>query len=194
MNSYAEDIIRGELLPEERILWADQPLTNRLFSPADIFIIPFSLFWLGFSIFWMIMTGSGMGTAPGSFGMIFPLFGLPFLLIGLYLVFGRFIVSYFRRKNTFYGVTNQRIIIVSRMFNKTLRSEKIKSITSMDKYVRRDGSGNISFGMMPYPMEYASSGMYYGRRSYYRNMAMILENVKDVDDVYRIISEQRQEG
>lgn len=191
MNSYAEDLIREELLPEERILWADQPLPGRLFSPADLFLIPFSLFWLGFSIFWMVMAGAGARSAPGLIGIVFPLFGLPFVLVGLYLVFGRFIYAHYRRKNTFYAVTDQRIIVINRMFNKTVRSEKINSITTMDKYVRRDGSGTISFGMMPYPMEYSNSGMYYGRRNYYRNMALALENIKDVDDVYRIISEQR---
>jgi len=191
MDSYAEDLIREELLPEEKILWADQPLPGRLFSPADLFLIPFSLFWLGFSIFWMVMASAGARTAPGSIGIIFPLFGLPFVLIGLYLVFGRFIYTHYRRKNTLYAVTDQRIIIMNRMFNKTVRSEKINSITTIDKYVRRDGSGTISFGMMPYPTEYSNSRMYYGRRSYYRNMALSLENIKDVDDVYRIISEQR---
>lgn len=40
-------------------------------------------------------------------------------------------------------------------------------------------------------MEYSNSGMYYGRRGYYRNMALILENIKDVDIVFRIISELR---
>lgn len=191
MNSYAEDLIREELLPEERILWADQPLSGKLFSPADIFIIPFSLFWLGFAIFWMVMASAGARTAPGSVGIIFPLFGLPFVLIGLYLVFGRFIYAHYRRKNTSYAVTDKRIIIMIKRVNKTVRSEKISSITTMDKYVRRDGSGTITFGMMSYPMEYSSSRMYYGRRGYYRNMGFAFENIKDVDNVYRIINELR---
>lgn len=191
MNSYAEDLAREELLPEERILWAAQPLPGRLFSPADLFMIPFGLFWLGFSIFWMVMASAGARTAPGSMGIIFPLFGLPFVLIGLYLVFGRFIYTHYRRKSTYYAVTDKRIIIMTKRVNKTVRSEKISSFTTMDKYVRRDGTGTITFGMLPYPMEYSTSGMYYGRRSYYRNTGFALENIADVDHVYRIISELR---
>jgi len=71
--------------------------------------------WCGFAIFWG-RDGDSAFSKQGrrrSGGVSFPLFGLPFVAVGLYMVFGRFIGDARMRARTFYGVTNDRVIIIS---------------------------------------------------------------------------------
>ncbi|MBW4623719.1 MAG: PH domain-containing protein [Cyanosarcina radialis HA8281-LM2] len=108
--------------------------------PADIFIIPFSLIWCGFVIFWEVtVVVSG---AP----LFFILWGIPFVLVGLYFVFGRFIVDARTRERTFYGLTNERIIIVDGLFSPRIKSLNLRTLSDISLTERGDGSGTITFG------------------------------------------------
>jgi hypothetical protein len=93
------------MLPGERVLWSGEPGHGLYFQSADIFLVPFSLLWCGFAIFWTV-TATSMG-APG----FFELWGLMFVTIGLYFVFGRFLVDMWMRRSTSYTLTNRRIVI-----------------------------------------------------------------------------------
>ena len=74
------------------------------------------------------------------------LWGIPFVLIGLYIVFGRFIVDAMSRAKTFYGVTNERVIIVPGLFSRQVKSLNLRSLTDVSLSERSDGSGTILFG------------------------------------------------
>ena len=80
-----EKIFSSDLLPNEKIIWTGQPDKSVIFSPIDIFLVPFSLAWGGFAVFWEL---SALGVTnqrnlshnPPAF---FALFGVPFVVIGL---------------------------------------------------------------------------------------------------------------
>ncbi len=100
--------IQNELKPGEKLLWSGQPQPGIRFRASDIFIIPFSLLWGGGAIFWeysvLFIMPSGSKTFHDStptFSIIFPLFGIPFVLVGLYMIFGRFIVDAKTREQTY---------------------------------------------------------------------------------------------
>jgi Bacterial PH domain len=103
-------------------------------------MIPMSLLWCGFAVFWETM----------AFGKKSPLFfrlwGLPFVLAGLYMVFGRFIVDARTRARTFYGVTNERIIILGGLFSRQTKSMQLATLSDISLTERAAGSGTISFG------------------------------------------------
>jgi hypothetical protein len=93
------------LLDGESLLWWGRPDPTKHLGRNDIFLVPFSLLWGGFAIFWEIgVLASG---APAYFG----LFGLVFVAIGLYMIFGRFIVKARRKLRTAYGLTDQRVLV-----------------------------------------------------------------------------------
>ena len=140
MNFNATQIIQKELEPRERLLWAGQPAQGAKLRGSDVFMIPFSFLWGGFAIFWeysVIESG-----AP----FFFMLFGVPFVLVGLYIMIGRFYVEAKQRSKTFYGVTNERVVIASGLFRKKVKSLNLRTLTDISLSESSNGSGSISFG------------------------------------------------
>ena len=122
----------------EKLIWTGRPRTGIVFRTADIFLIPFSLLWCGFAIFWVIMASQG--------SIFFAMFGIPFVVIGLIFVFGRFIIDAKQREKTYYGLTDDRIIIKSGVYKKSIKSLNIKTLSDIEYVEKSDGSGTINFG------------------------------------------------
>ena len=138
--------VRAQLESGEQLIWSGQPRQGLLLRPSDAFMIPFSLLWGGFAIFWeaaAILSG-----AP----VFFWLFGVPFVLIGLYLIFGRFFTDARTRAATFYGLTNDRIIITSGKHGKRVQSLSLSTLGDITLDERGDGSGTITFAVAGNPL------------------------------------------
>jgi hypothetical protein len=131
--------VRAQLEAGEQLIWSGQPRQGLLLRPSDAFMIPFSLLWGGFAIFWE--TTVILSDAP----VFFWLFGVPFVLIGLHLIFGRFFTDARARASTFYGVTNDRIIITSGKHGKRVQSLSLSTLGDITLDERGDGSGTITF-------------------------------------------------
>ena len=148
----AATVISQQLSSGERLVWSGQPRSGIRFRGADALLIPFSIVWCGFAVFWEVMASTAAVVANGRAGATaFPLFGVPFVLIGLYFVFGRFIFEARLRARTFYGVTNERVIIVSENFGRRIKSLNLRTLSDISLNERADGSGTITFGpLSPY--------------------------------------------
>ena len=142
----SQEVIESELSDNEKIIWSGQPRKGIVFRSSDIFMVPFSIMWGGFAIFWEIMALSIPKDKAGPVAIIFPLFGIPFVVLGLYFIFGRFIFDSNQRKKTFYGLTNQRIIIISGIFSRKIESLNLKTLTNISLKEKSDRSGTINFG------------------------------------------------
>ena len=135
--------IQGELGLGERLLWAGQPRPGVLFRRSDFLMIPMGCFFLAFSLFWEL---NALQIPVGNAGQIFPIFGIPFILVGLYLVVGRFFLDAALRKNTFYGLSNERIILLTRFFGKRLTSLPLERLDEIELEENADGCGSVRFG------------------------------------------------
>ena len=135
-----EDEFRGKLGPDEQLLWAGCPPAGLRFRSGDLVTIPFSVIWAAFALFWTI-SSFGMG-AP----WFFSCWGLPFVVIGLHMVFGRFVVDMLIRRNTSYAVTNERIIIVSGLLTRQTTSLNLDTLTDLTLTEYGEG-GVITFGL-----------------------------------------------
>jgi hypothetical protein len=169
----------------ERLLWSRQPRRGLRLRPQDAFLIPFSLLWGGFAIFWESRALFATSKAHGPVGVVFPLFGLPFVAVGLYLIFGRFFTDARTREKTFYGVTNERIIIVSGLFSRQTKSLQLHALTDVSLTQRADGSGSITFGSTQLMGAFFSGASWPGTGRYPPPSFAMVERAKDVYDIVR---------
>ena len=143
MQSEIERELRPELGSGEKLLWSGQPRRRVRLRGADAFLIPFSLMWGGFAIFWELSVFHT--NAP----LFFRLWGIPFVLVGLYLMAGRFFLDAWQRGRTYYGITNQRVLLVSGGFQRQVRSLSLKALPEVILSECGDRSGTITFGPTP---------------------------------------------
>jgi hypothetical protein len=109
-------------------------------------MIPFSLVWGGFAFFWEFSVLKIAPKAQNPTAVVFPLFGIPFVLVGLYIIFGRFIFDAIARSKTKYGVTSDRIVILSGVFSQQTKSLQLRTLSDVSLTEGSSGYGTITFG------------------------------------------------
>jgi hypothetical protein len=174
-----EEISTQHLDPGERLLWSGRPRPGIRLRAQDAFLIPFSLLWCGFAIFWE--TSVLRRNAPLFFGI----WGIPFVLMGLYIVLGRFFVDAKARERTVYGVTNERILFVGGLLARQIKSLPIRNLADVTLTERRDGSGTIVFGQLPFRLDFFPMGSWPGGRRSMPPSFDFIEHARDVYDVIR---------
>jgi hypothetical protein len=134
------------LLGGERVLWTGRPAQGLRLTGRDALLIPFSLVWGGFAVFWETMA-LRVPNAP----VFFRLWGVPFILVGLYLVVGRFFIDAWARGNTWYALTNRRILIERAGAFGKFTALNLDRLPESQMTEHADGRGTIIFGQpMPY--------------------------------------------
>lgn len=174
--------IESELGPSERLLWKGRPRAGIRLRGSDALLIPFGLLGGGFAIFWEYTVFFWMPkTNPA--GWLFPLFGIPFVLMGLYFIFGRFLLEAKVRANTEYAVTDRRAIILTTLFGRKLNSINLQTAPDIGLAESSDRSGSITFGATPY------YGWWQQRNLWFPGMTgqPVFEMIDDVRSVYDII-------
>jgi len=187
--SYAA--VQPELTPGETVLWAGQPNPSILFHKEDTFLIPFSLLWGGFAIFWELgVSGFGPWGHSGKQWIFGMMWGIPFVVVGQYFIWGRFLVMAWKKRRTYYAVTNRRVIVVQNGFTRKVASAFIDTLPVLIKENARRGMGSLLFAQ-PLPVWSRNRGwgvwdsMSIGDAPEFRD-------IDGVDDVYRLISDQRE--
>jgi hypothetical protein len=177
-----EQVILRELETGERLLWSGRPGQGLRVRRADAFAIPFSLFWAGFAVFWE--AGVVSTRAP----LFMRLWGIPFLAIGAYMVAGRFITDAWTRRNTVYGVTDRRVIVISGLFTLNTTSHALSALPAVTLTERRNGEGDVV--LADTDMSHVATG---GMVSRGRSVPPALEFLSDARHVYEILrAAQRQ--
>ena len=183
-----ESLFERDLGRGERIVWTGQPDAKRIFTSADLFLVPFSLVWGGFALYWeaTVLGLTGGPPAPPAFMV----FGVPFVVLGLYFMFGRFFYQRWAKQNTYYALTNRRALIVRHLRGRSVDAIMLDSAPSIQVSTRADGSGTIVFGTTtPFDAIYGNTGLTFFRRGVY---TPAFYDIPDVEAVARQINELRQ--
>lgn len=187
MSFEADQALQPELGRGERLLWSGRPGQGVRLRAADMLLIPFSLMWGGFAIFWEYQVASSPH-APA----FFMAWGVPFVLIGLYLIIGRFFVDSLARSRTWYGVTNQRVLILTGLPRREVKSLSLQGLHDMSLSERADHSGSITFGSNPLSAAMWAGSAWPGMG---KRLAPAFDLIDDARQVYNTIREaQRQIG
>lgn len=168
--------------PGEALLWQGAPARGVRVRPSDLMVSAFGLFFAGFAIFWVYMASSIGGDAPAGIGYVFPLFGLPFVVVGLYLVFGRFLWRAYVRSRTRYALTTRRAIVAKDAFGRSLKSWPITDAGQVE--YQPGAEATIFFAT---EMRRGSKGREYQVRHGF-------EYIAEGDHVYRLIRAIQQGG
>jgi len=131
------------LRPDESVLWWGKPSPYYLLTGADFFQIPFSFAWGGFAFFWMYQA-INMEAPP-----FFALFGLPFVVMGAYMIVGRFIHQYLLRLNTYYAITDERVIILVRFLEEKITSQHAADVEIYSEQYSMGNVGTVKFEGFP---------------------------------------------
>ncbi len=179
-----ESAISSTLDANEHLIWSGRPREGFLLRKQDFYLIPFSLMWGGFAIFWEFSVLKIAPKAQSPTAEVFPLFGIPFVAIGLYIMFGRFFVDAYARSKTTYGVTSDRIVIVSGIFSKQTKSLQLRTLSDVSLTEGSNGFGTITFGPT------GTGGGFFPGNSWPNNgrvVAPAFEMIDRAKDVYDII-------
>ncbi|MFN2099381.1 hypothetical protein [Altererythrobacter sp. MF3-039] len=132
-----------DLAPGERIIWQGQPKQGIRLAPQDAFAVPFAAFWLFLvlMIFLLAFTGELKDADPLTY-LILPVF----LLIGLHMLFGRFLIDRAARRRTFFYLTSERAIIQDGLRRPSRRSVNLAAAPEIRFQARRNGRGTVQFG------------------------------------------------
>lgn len=140
MEYAVEEKIRNELSVKERLVWCGRPKQGIMLRPSDAYLMPRSLISTGLAAF---LAATFARELTPSFAWIW---ALPFLATGLYIVLGRFFVDAVQRGKTYYGVTAERIIIISGLINRRVKSLAIKTLGDISLTEKRNRQGTITSG------------------------------------------------
>ncbi|MBB6409292.1 PH domain-containing protein [Mesorhizobium sangaii] len=116
-----------------------------MFAASDLFLIPFSLLWCGFAIFWTY-TAVTQG-AP----LFFYAWGGMFVCIGLFFVFGRFLLDAWLRRRVSYAITDKRILITRSAPFSSFRSIDLERLPDVQLNGEKGSRGNLRFGSTATP-------------------------------------------
>lgn len=106
-------LLENEIKRDEKIFWMEMPNPNRHLT-LEIKQFFMGIYIFLFSIFWIYSASNKSFTNLTAFSM----FGFIIVFQGLYYMFSP-ILNYVKALNTLYVITNQRVVIIKKLFVKT---------------------------------------------------------------------------
>lgn len=191
--------IRQELTPGETVLWAARPRAGVVFhknqNEPQVLI---SLLIGGFTILWETLAIWSLWATPSHRvrSVLLILWGLPFVVDGQHRMWGRFFYAAWKKKRTYYAVTNRRVIVVHDYRDRQVASAEISALTTLLKEKYSDEVGTIRFVAPPALFAKTWSEMItLDKWEVWDPLSIkrgpVFEDVEDVDAVYQLISALR---
>ncbi len=186
------EAVQPELLSDETVLWEGRPDASVVFHREDILLIPFSLLWGGFAIFWEA-TAIGMHSrvvhpAP----WFFVLWGIPFVIIGQYIIWGRFLVTAWKKRRTFYALTDRRVLVVQNGWSRKTSSAYLEDLPTLVKDGASENIGTLHFA--PVASAWSGRGAGWGA---WDGMSIedvpVFRDIRQVDELYQLIAIRREQ-
>lgn len=195
-NVQHQALFQSDLLKDEKIMWSGRPEVSADFTKADIFLIPFSLVWGGFILVWFgsvisihLRNTDDLGISGAS--IMFFVIGTVFSFLGVYFVVGRYIYKRWKKRRTFYALTDRRALVLTLTFGRRIEGAFLDRLASINKSVRSSGIGTLHFGNTSLiGAMYANTGLDFFS-GFYSGDVPTFYDVRDVDAVYDLVNRLR---
>ncbi|HGG05419.1 MAG TPA: aspartate carbamoyltransferase catalytic subunit [Aliiroseovarius sp.] len=161
---------------DETILWQGRPSGAVRLKPGNIVGMLGGLGFAGFALFWMIMASK----AGGGFWM----FGLIHFTVGLSIAFGAIFWNAFRRRFTWYTLTNKRAIIATDL---PVKGRVLKSYPIRFNTVLEYEPGPPATIIFSEELRRGSKGRRY-------TVKIGFEQISDGDRVYRLMRDVQRDA
>ncbi|AGB41478.1 hypothetical protein Halha_1538 [Halobacteroides halobius DSM 5150] len=133
-----ESLFKSYLSKDERILWIGQPHKGLLFDRREMYLFPISIAALLLNIgvlfvfivsILSIFLDITISLSESELVNVFIMFiSLIILIISFYVFLGRFIYKKWKMKNTYYAITNDKIIVLTDTYKKLVEKIDINRI------------------------------------------------------------------
>ena len=133
-------IIAPQMGAGEKILWSGKPRQGFFFRLFDVAFIPVGLFVAGLSGY-----GAYDKFSRGDTAILSEFNDVVMALLGLYWLFGRFIVDALQRARTYYAVTDHQIFIVFGLFKRKVTCLSLPDLSEVSLSEAWRGRGTIFF-------------------------------------------------
>jgi hypothetical protein len=192
MNEDIANQFNDELTAGERIEWCGKPYQGIFFEKEDIVrlipnIVFSSLFVFIFLRFFLnIISFLGI--------VVFIILSTLVTFSAISMLAGKLIIGPWRRRKTFYAVTNQRIIIISGIENRNIKSIRLNGLKEINVSYRKNGKGIIRFGNAvetPWDSRFTTHLYYLVERNVYNPE---FDMIDDVKKVYNLIKKLQNES
>ena len=140
MNSEEQQALVQYLRPGETLHWVGTPRGGIRFRKVDALIIPLSFLGGGSAIY--AAYTQWQSEAPLQV-LVLSAVGV---LIALYFMFGRFLFDMLVREGAVYGLTNERALILSGLFGRSIKGIFLKAVSEITLEEHSDKRGTITFG------------------------------------------------
>ena len=177
--------------PGERLLWEGRPNKRSFMLRGSWWMIPFSLLVCAIPIstfaYWLYSLFSGTAfrsygspTSQGSLGLLV-IVGI-ILLAGMYLLFGRYLIAAREADNTYYMLTNHRVLIQGGAINRIVTESSLKMLGNIEGFEDKSGIGTIYFGEPIPAQRYRAAGYPLSRYVVYRRLVFtyVIEKVPEL--------------
>ncbi len=183
MLNDSDHLVRAQLTLGETLLWSGRPRQGIIVKMRDVVIIPFLLF--GGIFAWMFIKSTDFNDDWMRF-----VFGGVWISYAVFVLFGRFLIDRYLRSKTYYGLTNERAIVVSGFFSRSVSSVSLKYLLDLSIDENKDGTGCLRFGPRP-----ANGGFFSTNRedTEYQEFREIPDVRKVYDQAYRVRRELQYE-
>jgi hypothetical protein len=173
--------LEREMAHGEKLLWSGRPVQGFRVQRGDAFAIPFSFLFAAFAVFWL-----GAAYRSGA-PWLFIIFGVVAVLVGLYLIFGRFIYDTYQRRHICYGVSDERVLIVRTARDRQVTSLNLQSLGEVTFTENARGGGSLQFGRDMFQAFYGSRAIFTGWPGAGRDMAPRFDLSEDARRVYDLV-------
>jgi len=182
MTIAGDQLLSREVARDERLLWSGTPAQGIQFRKTDLLLMPLNLLGIGLAFFIVVTSGA---KAPSSWLVPAIAFGAS----GFYMLVGRFFADAWLRKQTTYGVTDRRVLIVSGFLSRQIKSLPLATMNDITLNEQEGGGGSIQFGP-GMPGGWMFAGTPWPGAS--KRMPPMFELISDVRHVHEVVIKAQQ--